>query len=232
MEEKGTDSGLPLMKYPPLVLFVDEVHLLGKKADLFLNFFEPKERRAVTKQAVCDFSDATILAATTDKGRLPSPFLTRFRMVELESYSLEELGRIVALAFKSENLEDSTLFYEKLARIGRLNPRESIEKAKEYEELHQFNPGKYPLTPEGLSSAQKNMWQMHDSGLTKHDLQYLQAIEDSPKGIGSLTSLLPCGAEEIETVIEPFLIRLGAIDLTSKGRQITEFGKKILADIK
>ena len=87
-EQVGTDSGMPLLLYPALTVFVDEVHAMARKADAYLNMLEPKERRAVCKDRVCDFRNLVFLAATTDKGKLPAAFLSRFRIIDLRPYTL------------------------------------------------------------------------------------------------------------------------------------------------
>ena len=93
-EQAGMDSGMPLMKYPPLTVFIDEVHAMTRRADAYLNMLEPKERRAVCSKKICDFGEIVFLAATTDKGKLPAPFLSRFRIVDLRPYTLEEMCEI------------------------------------------------------------------------------------------------------------------------------------------
>ncbi|MBM3299975.1 MAG: AAA family ATPase, partial [Deltaproteobacteria bacterium] len=136
----GVDSGLPLYKYPPVVVFIDEVHALAKRADAFLNLFEPKERRAVCREFVADFHDATFLTATTEKGKLPSPFLSRFRIIDLQPYTLEEVRQIAELEFKKVNEACSAEVLELLAKVGRLVPRQVIERAKHFIDLHMYGP--------------------------------------------------------------------------------------------
>jgi len=225
----GTDSGLPKFKYPPLVLFVDEAHALAKRSDEYLNFFEPTERRAVTRDRVADFSDATILLATTDKGKLPGPFLSRFGIVDLVPYSVDEVGQIVKEVFQREGTEVSDEVCHMLARIGRLIPRQAMSKAGEFLEHHSCSQSYYPLTLEGLKKMMERHWLVDQNGLVPSDFAYLRAVETGPKGIGPLCSLVQCGQHEILTVIEPYLLQIRAIKLTNRGREITELGRAILA---
>jgi holliday junction DNA helicase RuvB len=228
-ERIGTDSGRPKYKYPPLVIFIDEAHKLSKKTDEFLNFFEPRERRAVTANQVGDFTDATILLATTDQGKLPMPFRTRFKIIDLVPYSVEEVGTIVQFEFERSGKQVSRDVCEELAKVGRLIPRTALLKTGEFLEYHSYRPNSYPLTREGLHRLMKETWLTDSNGLTNSDLLYLRAVEQAPRGISALTSLLPCAREEIETVIEPYLFQIDAVKLTSRGRDITEMGRAILA---
>ncbi len=226
--EAGTDSGLPLLKYPPLVIFIDEVHELRRRADTFLNMFEPKEKRAVARRIVGDFKDATILAATTDKGLLPGPFLTRFRIVDLVPYSAEEVGAIIKPVFQEKGKCVDDDFLIALAKRGRLNPRIAKERAKEMLNFYLFNENAYPLNLEGLKRMSSENWQENENGLTNNDLTFLKALKSGPKGLNALAALLPVGRDEIANVIEPYLLNLEAIRLTERGRELTEQGRLLV----
>lgn len=227
-KEIGKDSGKPLIKYPPLVLFIDEAHELKKKADSYLNFFEPKERRAFGNDHVGDFKDATILLATTDKGKLSRPFLTRFRIIDLVPYSVEEIALIVKSALAETHPDVDLDVCLGLAKIGRQVPRTAIEKAKHFLKFHDYNEVEYPLNRAGLKKMME-MWNVDEQGLTKNDKLYLQSLEAGTKGIDAMSALLGLGKEEITMVIEPYLSQLQAINRTGHGREITEVGRKILA---
>lgn len=226
--EIGTDSGLPLLKYPPLVIFLDEVHELRRKADAFLNMFEPKEKRAVGKKVMGDFKDAAILAATPDKGLLPGPFLTRFRIIDLVPYTAEEVAAIIRPVFQNEGKAMDEAFLVGLAKRSRLNPREALERAKEMLSHHRFDGHAYPLTQQGLERMSAEVWQVDEHGLRRIDYKYLKALESNPKGLNALVSLLPVGREEIVNVIEPYLLQLETIRQTGSGRELTERGRLVL----
>ncbi len=228
-EQAGDSSGKPLLKYPPLVLFIDEAHELRRKADQFLNVFEPSDRKCYTSRAVCDFQAVTILLATTDKGRLPKPFLTRFRIIDLSGYSVEEVGQMLANGFEMSQRQVPQAVCEALARVGRLVPRNALERMGDFLRKNEYSPDLYPLTPDGLRQVRTEFWKCDEQGLTESDLLYLHCVSDSPKGISTLTGLLPYGREEIETVVEPYLLQIGAIRSTNRGREITEIGRRIIA---
>lgn len=227
-EEGGTDSGMPLYRYPPVVVFIDEVHAIARKADAYLNLLEPKERRAVCRNHVGDFHSATFLTATTEKGKLSGPFLSRFRIIDLQPYTLEEVGRIAELEFKKIDKACPEEVSELLAKVGRLIPRKVIERAKHFLSFHKFNPRLYPISEAGVHKAMSLGWNVDSNGLTPNDHEYLQALAPGPKGLSALTAIMTCQREEIEKVIEPYLIQLSAIRHTGRGRQITEIGRTML----
>jgi Holliday junction resolvasome RuvABC ATP-dependent DNA helicase subunit len=220
----ATDSGLPRLSYPPVVIFLDEIHLLGRRADLFLNVFEPRERRAVGSKGVADLRAATLLGATTDKGRLPAPFLTRFRMVDLVPYSAEEVAEILRPAFVGHDVDEG--FLVALARMSRLNPREALQRAEEMLTHHRFDASAYPLSPAGLARMASETWQVDEDGLRPSDLAYLRALQSGRRGLAALTQMLPVGQDEIVAVIEPYLLQLDLIRMTGSGRELTEIGRR------
>ncbi|GJQ58139.1 MAG: AAA family ATPase [Candidatus Scalindua sp. AMX11] len=227
-EDNGIDSGKPRLKYPPLVLFIDEAHKLSRKADEFLNFFEPKERRAVVQEFVGDFVDATLLLATTDKGILPSAFLTRFRMIDLVPYSIEEVGMIIFEECKNRKIVITPDVCQGIAKVGRLVPRLAISRMGDFLEHNEFKAGSYPFSLEGLQNMLRDVWQVDENGLTANDFLYLECVKEQPRGILVLNNLLPCKIEEIRNIIEPYLMQINAAKSTKRGRAITEYGRMIL----
>ncbi len=227
-EQIGTDSGMPLLQYPSLTVFIDEVHTMAKKADAYLNMLEPKERRAVCKDRVCDFKKVVFLAATTDKGKLPAPFLSRFRIIDLRPYTLDEMCEIVRLRFVQAGKSVSQVVCEALARVGRFVPRVALERASQFLEYHEFSPQTYPICADGIREMMEASWNVDFNGLTSNDQAYLEVLQTGPKGFNALATVLSCGKEEIERVIEPYLAQLGAIRLTGRGREITEIGRAML----
>jgi Holliday junction DNA helicase RuvB len=227
-EQVAIDSGMPSMRYPAVTVFIDEVHAMAKKADAYLNMLEPKERRAVCTDKICDFSQIVFLAATTDKGKLPAPFLSRFRIIDLRPYTLDEMCEIVRLKFVGAGKNASLDVCVALARVGRFVPRVALERSGQFIEYNEFSPETYPISEEGIRAMMGTTWNVDHQGLTRNDREYLEALHSGPKGIQALSTFLSCGKEEIERVIEPYLVQLGAIRLTGKGRQITEIGRTML----
>jgi|GEM_PF-2105547 len=211
--ENGVDSGLPRFDYPSLVVFIDEVHELGRNADKFLNFFEPRERRAVGSEKVGLFPSATLIVATTDKGLLPKPFLTRFINYPLMPYSVDEVAEIL----RKNHAPGDDAFLRRLAIMSRLNPRIAKQRVEQFIGYHEQHG--YPATEDGLKKMEL-LWGVDANGLEARDLKYLEIIKDRPVGLTTICNLLGLSSEEVQRDIEPFLIQSNLIRLTSHGREI------------
>jgi Holliday junction DNA helicase RuvB len=144
-------------------------------------------------------------------------------MIDLEPYTAEELASMIAPIFGDRRPSQEVLLA--LARIGRLTPRTAIERAKEALDRHRFNAKMYPLSSGGLQRISAEQWKVDENGLTENDHRYLRALRDGAKGSAALTALLPVAKEEIERVIEPFLLQIEAIRVTPAGRVLTEQGR-------
>jgi Holliday junction resolvasome RuvABC ATP-dependent DNA helicase subunit len=103
-----------------------------------------------------------------------------------------------------------------------------LERAGQFLEYHEFSPQTYPISVDGIQKMMEESWNVNSNGLTPSDRAYLDVLENGPKGFSTLSTMLTCGKEEIERVIEPYLAQLGAIRLTGKGREITEIGRAML----
>lgn len=231
IEELPADAGRDVAFYPPFVLFIDEVHLLGKKADEFLPLFEPNERKAKGKKYARDFKNATILVATTDRGKLPQAFLTRFRMVDLKPYSIDELALILKPVFVQNGIDapDAEVL-RALVIAGRLNPRVAKGRTEEFISWHIAKPNDYPVTAAAVNKMALEVWDLKAGSLTRNDLLYMQALADGKKGESSLLGLLQgIGREEVFGIIEPYLLSAGYVRTTSQGRELTESGRLLLS---
>jgi Holliday junction resolvasome RuvABC ATP-dependent DNA helicase subunit len=216
----GTDSGLPLVGYPPLVIFIDEVHELGRRADRFLNLFEPKQRRAVGAEKVGDFAKATLLAATTDAGLLPKPFLTRFDSYALTPYTQAEVAEIL----RRSGCPGDEGFLESLAACARLNPRQAKLRAEEMMKYHRVH--QVPMTEEGLEFMRER-WQVDAQGLAARDFHYLEILREQTLGLQAVANRLSLEPTEVARDIEPYLLQLGLIEITPKGRALTALGRSL-----
>ncbi len=233
VKSNGARSGLEHFEYPPFVLFLDEVHELGNAADGYLSMFEPNTREAKTKGKSCDFSKATMLCATTDRGKLPKPFLSRFREIELRSYTEDEMAQIAGAEVtrllerhKCKNTKCPDDVARALARYGRMNPRTTKACADEFVQKHAA--GNADLSIESLRKVAREDWEMSPEGLKEQDREYLQAIENGPKGLQAISQCVDCSKKDLEELIEPYLVRLGAVERKHNGRAITPKGRELL----
>lgn len=222
----GRKGGLPFRKYPPLVIFIDECHQLKRPVqDALLTMTEPSERTAKTKTFTADMADATVLLATTDSAKLTKPLKTRAREVRLHPYTRDDVAEIVGRIYKGWPLEVRRL----IAMAGRLTPRIAKERAKDLARiLEQDHAGARP-SEALVTDVMLKEWGLDRLGLSQQDHAYLALLLDSrgPAGLVNLASRMSLEAEQVEQDIEPFLLALGLMDRTAKGRTLTEQGKEI-----
>lgn len=142
---------------------------------------------------------------------------------------LHEVGTLLHQALHEAAAAVPQAFLVSLARISRLNPRVALERAQELLTHHRFDSGAYPLDSRGLALLARE-WQVDEDGLRPEDLRYLRALETGRRGLAALTQMLPVGRDEILTVIEPYLLQLELVRMTGAGRELTERGRRLLAD--
>ena len=195
-EERENASGLPQFDYPPMVVFLDEIHLL-KKPDTYLNLFEPRERRAVGSEKIALLPRATFIGATTDKGKLPGPFRSRFNIIDLEPYTPTEVAEILRPDFGATPVPLTTL--EALARLSRCNPRVARENAKTFATHNRYDPTDYSMDAVGLARLRNEVLKVDADGLGSNDLAYLRALSPGRRGLSNLCQVVQVGADESRT---------------------------------
>ena len=222
----GRRGGLPFRVYPPLVIFVDECHQLKRPVqDALLTMTEPSERTAKTKGFIADMRQATVLLATTDSAKLTKPLKTRTREIRLQPYTRDEVAEIVGRIYKGWPLEVRRL----IAMAGRITPRIAKERGRDLARiLEQDHSGARP-SEALVTEVMEKEWGLDRLGLSQQDHAYLKLVLDSkgPAGLVNLASRMSLESEQVEQEIEPFLLALGLIDRTAKGRVLTDQGKEI-----
>lgn len=227
-DEDGDYGGLPLRKYPPLVIFIDECHQLKRPVqDSLLTMTEPSRRDpSVLQDFAVDMSNVTFLLATTDIGLIAKPLKTRAREVNLRPYEQEEIAEIIGRIYKGWSPEVRKL----IAMAGRLTPRIAKEKAKDLDRvLKQDYPGQKPSESIVLEIMEKE-WGQDRLGMTDRDKRYLTVIGNAhgPIGGDNIAQQLGIELSEVENDIEPYMIRLGLIRKSQTGRELTEEGKRLI----
>lgn len=226
-EDKGIDAGLPLRKYPPLVIFIDECHQLKRPVqDTLLTMTEPEERKAILPSFAADMSNTTFLFATTDIGRMSKPLKTRVREINLQPYEPEEIAEILGRIYKGWSSGVRML----LSFAGRLTPRMAKERAKDLDRiLKQDYDGRKP-NENLVLEIMREEWKQDRLGMTERDRRYLKVVTDAGGAIGGENIAQQLGIEvsEIENDIEPFLLRLGLLKKGPTGRELTEEGKELI----
>ncbi|MDY4559468.1 MAG: Holliday junction branch migration DNA helicase RuvB [Eubacteriales bacterium] len=224
------------------VLFIDEIHRLNKSIeevlypameDFSLDFVIGKGPSA--RSVRLSIPKFTLIGATTRAGMLSSPLRDRFGVLfKLEMYTPTELLSIVQ---RSARLLGTEIDYEaagEIARRSRGTPRIANRILKRVRDFAQVY-GKDKVDLE-IAKTALNELDIDDLGLDRSDKEVLNTIIDKfgggPVGLDTIAAATSEEATTIEDVIEPYLISLGFIARTPRGRIATEkayehFGKKL-----
>jgi len=167
----------------------------------------------------------TLIGATTRAGLLSAPLRSRFGMLyHLNFYSAEELAEILGRSSRLLNLrcEDGTL--ELIAARSRGTPRVANRLLKRVRDYAQVK-GTGLLNTEVVESALK-MEQIDTLGLDELDRAFLRALASvyggGPAGIDAIAATLGEERDTLEDVVEPYLLQVGFLRRTKRGREMTE----------
>jgi len=213
------------------VLFIDEIHRLSTPVEEFI--YPAMEEFKVdftvdsglhAKTINFPLKRFTLIGATTRAGLLSAPLRGRFGMLyHLEFYSAEELTAILERSAKLLNLhcEDQTL--KLIAARSRGTPRTANRLLKRVRDYAQVK-GEGVLTAKIVESALK-MEQIDPLGLDELDRAFMRALanvyDGGPAGIDAIAATLGEERDTLEDVVEPYLLQIGFLRRTKRGREIT-----------
>jgi len=226
------ESGNRLGIIKPTILFLDEIHRLPAKGQEILGIAMEKFLLDTGKPNKFYWIPYfTIIGATTDDGRLTKPFREKFKMRFLfETYSLTEITDIIKVYSNSLGTFTTDRACRTLARRSRGIPRTAksfLESARDYT----MHIGAKIITSKSVKNNFKILG-VDSKGLTKPEITILKALNEANTPIG-LDNLAIIGNESVNNVkntIEPYLIQLGLIVRSGKGRVLTEKGRRHLED--
>ncbi len=214
------------------ILFIDEIHRLSKVVEEFLypamEVFQIDfviDKGPYAKTIKFNLKRFTLIGATTRTGLLSAPLRGRFGMFHhLDFYSPDELVLIVKRSAKILNVElekDSAL---EIARRARGTPRVAnrlLRRVRDYAQVK----GDGKIGRETVDKALA-MQGIDDKGLDAVDRKVMKAILESynggPVGIESLAATLNEEPDTIADVVEPFLLKIGFLKRTPRGREATK----------
>jgi DNA phosphorothioation-dependent restriction protein DptH len=221
----GQQVGLPVMEYPPLIVFIDEVHLVPRGLqESLLTMLEAADRTVVLAKQVARVEKATFLFATTRASDVDAAFVSRCDEIQLKEYGEEDVARILTRKVPHDWPED---IYLRLARLGRCVPRVAMQLANGLETA--VLVAEHPKELSAHLDDVRRAREIDENGLTPMDLAYLDLLERSNRPVGeqvALNMLRTVDKERILNEIEPFLARLGFIKHGPQGREITAPGKE------
>ena len=214
------------------VLFIDEIHRLNRSVEEIL--YPAMEDYALdiiigkgpsARSIRIDLPKFTLIGATTKAGMLTSPLRDRFGvMARLELYDPKDLSQIVTRSASILNIEiDSQGAYE-IAKRSRGTPRITNRLLKRVRDYAQVR-GDGRITGETANKALE-LLEIDKLGLDNVDRKMLLAIinkfNGGPVGLETLAYSIGEENETVEDVYEPYLLQLGFINRTPRGRMATE----------
>jgi len=213
------------------VLFIDEIHRLHKSVEEML--YSAMEEYCLdivigkgpaARTVRLDLNKFTVVGATTRIGLLSSPLRSRFGVsLKLDFYSPEKLKHIVkrSASLLEINLEEEAALV--IAERSRGTPRVANNILRRVRDYAQVN-GKTEVDKSLVKEALKVLG-VDEAGLCETDRQFLTTIvgkfSGGPVGVTTLSAALSEDQGTIEDVIEPYLIQLGFIQRTPRGRLAT-----------
>jgi len=218
------------------VLFIDEIHRLSKVVEEFLypamenyqiDFVIDKGPYAKTIKF--NLKKFTLIGATTRTGLLTAPLRGRFGILHhLDFYKPEDLVKIIKRSAKILNIEIDDKAAAEIANRSRGTPRVAnrlLRRVRDYAEVK--HDGRITQEVANLALESQGIDKM---GLDNVDRKVLKAIIDfykgGPVGVESLAATLNEEADTIIDVVEPFLLKIGFLNRTPRGRQATESAYK------
>ncbi len=224
----GQQVGLPVLEYPPLIVFIDEVHLVPRSLqEALLTMLEAADRTVVLSDHVARVQQATFLFATTRVSDVDAAFASRCDEIQLREYTEAEVARI--LEWKVPHRDWPNTVYDAVARLGRCVPRIAIQLAEALETAVLVSEQEKPL-PEHLDDVRRAR-EIDERGLTRMDFEYLAILERANGPIGEqniLNLMRTVDKDRILNDVEPFLVRLGFIKHGPRGREMTGEGREYL----
>jgi holliday junction DNA helicase RuvB len=208
------------------VLFIDEIHRLNPAVEEIL--YPAMEDRALdlmigegpsARSVRIDLPRFTLVGATTRQGLLTTPLRDRFGIpVRLNFYTVEELEQVVHRAAGLMSLELTPDGAAEIARRSRGTPRIA---GRLLRRVRDFAHGS-DIVDAKAADAALNGLEVDALGLDAMDRRYLHMIADiykgGPVGVETLAAGLSEPRDTIEEVIEPYLIQLGLVARTARGR--------------
>jgi Holliday junction resolvasome RuvABC ATP-dependent DNA helicase subunit len=222
--EVGRQVGLPILEYPPLIVFIDEVHLVSRGLqESLLTMLEVADRTVVLSDRVARVQRATFLFATTRSSDVDPAFVSRCDEIQLREYTEDEVAQIVQAKIGNEWPAE---VYTLIARFGRCVPRIAIQLAKDLDTA--ITVAEHEMPPLVHLEEVRKAREIDELGLTRMDLDYLALLEKANRPIGEqviLNMMRTVDKDRIVNEVEPFLVRLNFLQHGAQGRQITIDGR-------
>lgn len=227
---------------PGDVLFIDEIHRLPKTVeeilypameDYVIDIVVGKDSGA--RSIRIDLPPFTLVGATTRAGSISAPLRDRFGYSHhLEFYTIDELETIINRTARVYGSDIDPLAVNEIARRSRGTPRIAnrlFRRVRDFALVKNNGSIDVDVTKDSL-----NKLKVDCLGLDKVDIKYLRGVierfKGGPVGIESLASAIGEETVTLEDVVEPYLLQIGFINRTPKGRIATDKAIEHLEELK
>ncbi|MGI6703477.1 MAG: Holliday junction branch migration DNA helicase RuvB [Clostridia bacterium] len=224
------------------VLFIDEIHRLNRSVEEIL--YPAMEDYALdiiigkgpsARSIRLDLPKFTLVGATTRAGMLTSPLRARFGIISrLDFYNNQDLEKIIIRSAGILNIDISKEAAEEIAARSRGTPRIAnriLKRIRDYSQIRANGAVDLAITREAME-----LLEVDKGGLDELDRLILETIiekfDGGPVGLDTIAAAVGEESVTIEEVIEPFLLQMGFINRTSRGRVVTSLAYKHLGKAK
>jgi holliday junction DNA helicase RuvB len=223
---------------PGEILFIDEIHRLARPAEEMLYLAMEDYRvdvvvgKGVGANAIgLDLPSFTLIGATTRAGLLPSPLRDRFGFTaHLDFYEADELEQIVhrsAGLLKVEITQDAAVEISKRSRGTPRIANRLLRRVRDYAQVHTSGNVDIDVAKKALA-----LFEIDDRGLDRIDRAILDALINKfgggPVGLSTLAVAVGEEPETVEDMCEPFLVRIGYLARSARGRIATPSAYQLL----
>ncbi len=217
---------------PGDILFIDEIHRLNKTIEEVL--YPAMESRVLdiiigkgpsARTIQLDLPEFTLVAATTRLSLLSAPLRSRFSggVHRLLYYSNDELEQVLSRSARILQIKADDSGLREIAKRSRSTPRTAnyfLKRARDYAQVHEAT------LDQNTVNKTLDLLEIDEVGLTSTDRRLLETIINNygggPVGVSTLSAALSEESGTIEDVYEPYLMQIGFIERTPRGRVATE----------
>lgn len=231
IERSGDLAAILTNLEPNDILFIDEIHRLNKiveetlypaMEDYALDIIIGKGPSA--RSVRLDLPPFTIVGATTRVGLLSSPMRDRFGLISrLEFYQPSDIEEILSRAAKKLRVKLAISAQKELAKRSRGTPRIALRLLKRVRDVAQVE-GDGTITDDILTKS-LHLFEVDQMGLDRSDRRLLTILIDKfdggPVGLETLAAALAEDTGTVEEVLEPYLMQIGFLKRTPRGRSVT-----------
>jgi holliday junction DNA helicase RuvB len=206
----GSLAGAVIRPAKDKIYIVDEAHNISPQLTDSFNL-------------LIDSDSLRIIACTTNPGMLSAPFRSRFRTIYLEDYTPYNIAQIVAGAARRAKLNISDKAVRNISNRSKLNPRNALTLLAFIREVSVIDKTLGEEVTETEVNKALTKLGVDALGLNNLDRKYLKLLKyDRPTGLQYISSALSQDIETIQKEIEPYLMQIGLVERTPRGRILVD----------